>query len=443
MKKKLLYGGFLAVILAMGLALSVGVLFFGPSQAGANEKLSPAPVLIEKDGKLNNRFLSDAANWLGDHFYGRQELISVNNRLSALLFGTSGSDSVILGHHGWLYYGSTISDYTGENTMTDRELFCASNNLRLMASYCESRGIDFAFMIAPNKNSLYPENMPGYGVVSTLHASQKLHRLLDEMEVPYVDLFAAFRDQEEVLYFATDSHWNSKGAALGADLVNAAFGVESGYFSGAFSRSREPYTGDLYQMLYPAFSGTEYPPVYGGTLHFTYAGKATRPDSITLLTKGQGDTNLLVYRDSFGNLLYPYLANSYSDARFSRSNTYDLTADTDHVLIELVERNLRYLITYPPVMPSPAVSVALPQASESAVEVTHAPKARAPEGCDAWTGTLPHTENRSTVSLLWNGQCYQAFLLQEDAYTVYLPEGASPEALVIQNGETTQVYPIQ
>ena len=297
-------------------------------------------------------------------------------------------------------------------------------------------------MIAPNKNSLYPEYMPDYGVISTLHDAQKLHKLLDEMNVPYIDLFTAFRAEEETLYFFTDSHWNSKGAALGADLVNGAFDVKSGYFTAGFTNS-PGYTGDLYEMLYPAFAGTESQPLYGGKLQFDYSGNATRPDSITLLTKGQGNTNLLCYRDSFGNLLYPYLADSYADTRFSRSNTYDVTLEADHVLIELVERNLRYLITYPPIMPSPAVTMALPKGYAGAAQVTHAPKARAPGGCDAWTGTLPETAANATAYLLWDGQCYEVFLMENNAFTVYLPEGASPEALVIRNGEQAQVYTIQ
>ena len=51
---------------------------------------------------------------------------------------------------------------------------------------------------------------------------QRLHGLLDQLKVAYVDLFAAFSQVDETLYFAHDSHWNSKGAALGADLINRA-----------------------------------------------------------------------------------------------------------------------------------------------------------------------------------------------------------------------------
>ena len=80
-----------------------------------------------------------------------------------------------------------------------------------------------------------------------------------------------------------------------------------------------------------------------------FTSKATQPDAINLTTEGTGTGNLLCYRDSFGILLFPYLADSYASAKFSRLVNYDLTASADHVAIELVERNLRYLIQNVPI----------------------------------------------------------------------------------------------
>ena len=137
MKKYISYG-FMAVVLLLCLTLSVGILFAGPAEAGANERLAEAPALWEKDGSFNEDFLSDTAAWINDRFFGRQRIISVNNWLDGALFGVSGTEDVILGDGGWLYYGSTLEDYTGAQTMTDRELYCAARNVALMAEYCKS-----------------------------------------------------------------------------------------------------------------------------------------------------------------------------------------------------------------------------------------------------------------------------------------------------------------
>ena len=79
-------------------------------------------------------------------------------------------------------------------------------------------------------------------------------------------------------------------------------------------------------------------------------------DSITLTTECPAGTGtLLCYRDSFGRNLYPYLAESFGSAVFSRKNDYapgELAAG-DVMAVELVERNLRYLNTYVPTFPAP------------------------------------------------------------------------------------------
>lgn len=439
MKKKFLYISFTAVILLLALTLSLGTAVFGPAKAGANEQLSAKPVLIRSDGSWNPDFLSDAMTWFSDHFFLRQELISLNNWLSAKLFNTSGSDSVILGKDGWLYYADTLEDFSFTNEMSGQQLYAAANNLSLMAEYCEANGKQFLFALAPNKNSLYPENMPQWINESGKSNRMLLFGSLEARGIPYVNLFSAFEAEEEVLYFAHDSHWNSKGAALGADVINAAFGIQSAYYEDAFTEEA-PHAGDLYEMLYPAFTDPETDPVYDGELSFTYTGSGKSPDSITLETAAQGQGKLLAYRDSFGNLLYPYLADSYGEAYFSRSTVYDLTLDADFVLIELVERNLDYLITYVPVMPSPVRDISIRDRSDGTIEVSQT-KGKAPEGCVQLKGVLEDAEG--SVYVICGGTAYEAFLLKDGGFAVNVPESVEAEAVVYTVGGEYRLLTVQ
>lgn len=436
MTKKVLSWIFTVGVLLLSVTLVAGILIAGPAKAGANEVLSKAPQLTDKDGKLNDSFLNDAATWLSDHFFGRQELISTHNKTVSTVFGVSASDDVILGKDGWLYYEPTLADYTGTNTVSQRELFMAANNLALIQEYCDSQGREFAFVIAPNKNSLYPDAMPDYGVADPSANARLLHEALAERNVNYIDLFAVFEGQEEVLYFEHDSHWNSKGAALGADSINAAFGVDSDYFGGDFSQS-EYHLGDLYEMLYPSFRDTEENPVYGGSLDFTYTGKASKPDSITLETAGNGAGSLLCYRDSFGNLLYPYLADSYGTCRFSRSVSYDLTQAGECVLIELVERNISYLYTNLPVMPAPQRALTLPEAAGTAA--IQSKSVKSPEGMYQIKGTLPvEADTDSAIYVICDGVAYEAFCQASGGYGAYVPGEAQAVACYV-NG-TLQLF---
>lgn len=437
MKRINLYRCFIAAILVLSISFPVGTVLFGPSTAGANEQLAKPPVLI-KNGKLNDTFLSDAMQWYTDHAFLRQELISLNNLLSAKLFRTSGADSVILGKDGWLYYGYTLGDYTGDGALTEKELYAVANNLALMNEYVSQKGEKFLFVPVPNKNTLYPEQMPSSYKQSDDRSIFRLMAKLKTLQVPYADLYAAFKNENEPLYFAHDSHWNPKGAALGADVINSCFDVESDYYSDGFA-VRAENTGDLYNMLYPAFKDPETKPTYGGTLLFEYTDSGKAQDSIILKTRGQGSGTLLAYRDSFGNLLYPYLADTYADATFSRSTVYDLTGDADFVLVEIVERNLRYLISNVPIMESPVRQIDVPDSASGTISVKPT-SGKAPQGCVQLSG---HLEADGKMYVVCSGIAYEAFLLRDNRFAVNVPADAQPEAVVYTAGESLKKINIQ
>ena len=438
MKPTKAQGLFLAVFLILCLIPSVGLLCFGPSEAGANEIAPPAPRLTGADGTVNSDYLSELTDYVGRRFFLRQELITAHNRLVSGVFGTSAEDDVLLGRDGWLFYVSTLDDFTGRAPMSGRDVFAAAHNLALMQEYCAGEGTRFLFTVTPNKSSLYPERMRPYPIVGTQKNAELLQAALAREGVAYLDLFAAFRAQPDELYFAHDSHWNSRGAALGADCINAALGRESDYFSDAFSAGVR-HDGDLYAMLYPAAEDPERDPVYGGTLSFTHETENARPDSITLDTVSDGDGTLVMYRDSFGNLLYPYLADSFARARFSRQTAYDLTAakDADCLVVELVERNLVWLTQQRFCMPAPVRAADADAAARGGSARLETGTARAPEGCVRVDGVLPETpETETTVLVGCGGVYYEAFLLQDGGFTACLPETAQGacSVLCLQDG---------
>lgn len=343
---------FITFFLILCVIPSVGMLIAGPSGTVANEIPAPAPAVRTWDGKLNQNLLPDLSAWIGQNFALRKEAVTGWAGLNAALFRTSVTPDILLGKNGWLYYEPTRADYTGAAPMTDREIWCAARTLALLQEYAESTEADFFFTVAPDKNSLYDENMPALTRTGVLSNAERFSRRLGEMGVRYVDLFAVFRAQDEVLYYPTDSHWNGRGAALAADAILAVVGRESGYYTGAFSPGS--HRGDLYEMLYPA--GRSEDADYTYSPGFTFTADSQNPDSIVIRTRNDaGEGRLLLYRDSFGRNLYPYLAESFREASFSRKAVYDPTSLTagDVMGVELVERNLRYLNENVPAFPSP------------------------------------------------------------------------------------------
>ena len=57
-----------------------------------------------------------------------------------------------------------------------------------------------------------------------------------------------------------------------------------------------------------------------------------------------------MFRDSFGNALYPFMAEDFREATITRQMPYPLAQVQagDTVVVEIVERNLANLLKYPP-----------------------------------------------------------------------------------------------
>ena len=279
--KKTLSLIFTVLFLAVCLVPGLGLLLTGGADAAANEILPAAPV-IAADGDFNPDFLAETAAYVNGRFSFRLEGITAWAKLNAALFRTSTAENVLLGRDGWLFYAPTIHDYTGDAPMTARELYCAARTLYLLQEYAENRGGDFLFTAAPNKNTLYPEYMPARTRLGSVSDMDVLYALLDEMGVSYLDLRDIFSQEDEPLYFKTDSHWNAKGAALAADALLAAFGRESDYFPGTVSAGNT-HRGDLYEMLYPAGKALEEDFAYAPGFSFT--ANTDNPDRVTITTE--------------------------------------------------------------------------------------------------------------------------------------------------------------
>ena len=423
---------FTALFLLLCLIPGAGLLIFGPSEARANEAAPRRPELIDANGELNAGVLDDTEDYVNEAFSLRQELITLWAHVEAL-FGESAEDGVILGSDGWLYYADELADYTGTEPMTERQVFAAARNLALMREYAEGLGADFVFTIAPNKSSLYPEHMPSYPRSGERTDAERLAAELEAQDVNYVNLFELFAAEDATLYFAHDSHWTSRGAALAADALNAALGVESGYADGYEFESRA-HTGDLFEMLYPAGRDTETDDAPAG-LAFTQ-GEGVRPDSITIDTEGAGEGRLLMFRDSFGELLYPFMAEGFAEARFSRQAAYDLTLaeelSADCVVIEIVERNLSWLYEQPALLPAPEREIDAAGAAPGAASLD---MEGVSDGFHSVTGAISgEIDVDSPVYIGYNGAWYEA-LLTNDGFTAMLPgEGGGEYAACWYSG---------
>ncbi|MCD7768552.1 MAG: hypothetical protein LUH36_00310 [Oscillospiraceae bacterium] len=427
---------FIVLFFAACLVPVVGLAVNGPSEAAANEAPVAKLRLIKLDGTLNKSFLSDLQTYVSNGFYLRLNLITAWDKLCANVFHTSANEDVLIGPDGWLFYGAAVDGLSGANQLTDREIWCCARSLYLMQEYTESQGAVFVFAVPCGKYTLYPEHAPSYVTVAEGSSLTRLTEAMDEQGVSYADLYAAFTAVDEELYWKWDSHWNSKGAALAADTILATAGMESDYFSGPFT-AEETHLGDLYEMLYPTGTELEADYTWSQGFTFTYTSSFGSYDDVTIQTANESGTgSLLMFRDSSGRNLYPYMAQSFAVAMFSRLSSYRLDyiaeQQADVVVIELAERTLDYILEYPAVYPAPVRDESvLTGAVKTESTLTAAEAGATMEGYIQLTGTLPETAVDSPVYIVTaDGAVYEA-IPNEGSFTAWLPEETEWETAAV------------
>lgn len=327
-----------------------------------NKVLSEFPKLSE-ERKLNVDFLNDLGEYFTDHFAFRPQMVSSNALIYGKLFGTSTTDQVLIGKNNWMYYTETLNDYTGQHLMTERALKNVVHNLALMQKYVESRGSEFLLVIAPNKNSIYDENMPYYYRKRTgKNNYERLMPLLDSAGIHYTDLFTAFAESDEVLYLERDSHWTNKGAVLAYNQIMENTDLDYETYEHIPYEVKKDHMGDLTEMLYPENSEPDENEYYQKEWLHSYSNEVTdNMDDWIETSSPKSDACLLMYRDSFGESMLPFLAEEFGSAYFSRLVPYNLLNvdryQPDYTVIERTERRLSSFAEQAAVMQTSEVQI--------------------------------------------------------------------------------------
>ena len=458
-KGKLIY---CILFFAICLCPSLGMLVTKQETSSENRQLSEFPSPKTEEGKINVEWLSQAGDYFQEHFAFRNELVTGNALLHGRLLETSTADGVIQGKNGWLYYKDSLDDYLGQDLLSDRSLFNIAHMLSMTQQALEEKGVNFLFTIAPNKNSLYGDNMPYYDKlkVSGQTNRENLEDWLKTEKVAYADLYQALMEEDEVLYHARDSHWNNKGAALAADVLMDALGKGHDSYEGESYTVRRDYTGDLDTMLYPLASTADDEIYYDKeTTYATVEEIQSNFDPRITTVNPVKEGSLVMYRDSFGNALLPYMADAYANAYFSRGIPYQLmdveihSADT--VIIERAERFLPEMSQFPPVLTAKEISLTEDQElqeSDGAVDVKIKPQGMTAQLSGRIKEGLLDTDSR--IYLKVNGSVYEAFPmdvkveenLDDNGFCLYLPselvaaDGNDVEILIEKDNKIYNIY---
>ena len=319
-----------------------------------NRMLAEAPKL-SLSSLRDGAFMSGTADYITDHFVGRDLWVSVRSAISLLAL-RSEQNGVYRVRDG----------YIDGFSQKDTDFF--EDNVSAVSAFGETVrdtfGIPVYTLVAPTATQIEKDRLPAFA--APLDAAPLFERLA---ALPgFIDVRDVFAENEGgPLYYRTDHHWTARGAYLAyaafqsargkAAESEASYGIEQvtdrffgtlysrfGLFDGRFPDAIfAPSAEALGRVTVTDGKGESRASVYDPS---ALAGKDRYRyflggnDPILQIDTEQSDGRLLLIKDSYANALLPYLLREYAhitavDLRYYPGTVLSLLAEGayDEVLI--------------------------------------------------------------------------------------------------------------
>ncbi len=437
-----------AIFILLCLIPSAGMLILPESPNFEKRELAEFPALTE-NGTFNEHFPSQFEDYFSDHFALRSYIVSADAALKYYGAGYSGNPAVVAGREGCLFFSSTMDDYYRTNAVNDTDLFRLVQTVELMNGYCQSKDIPFLLMVAPNKNSVYPEWMPA--AVSPGEGKNNLEKLTQALSGRdyFLDVKRLFDNTryDPVYYHKLDSHWNNLGgrrvyAAVMQNLAARRGSFAYDDYAAVMPAPVENWQGDLDQMLLPTLGRRDLQYDFGIQKEYKAQKPITDPMALSIsTTSAKNDRSVLFFRDSFFSNLIDFFSNNLGEAEYTRAVPYQFELaekkEYDGVVLEIVERNLMNLLGSTPVFAAREVQEPLyaDNEREDVLPCTLTPKGK----LTLVSGTIPEGWMKPGVHIYLaiqnaeNRRLYEAFPICSD------PDGTLEENAKVSNGYSLYV----
>jgi hypothetical protein len=292
-------------------------------------------------------FPAAASHYFEDHFGLRARLVRWQALLRLRVFGVSASPDVIVGRDGWLFYAGDggTEDIVSAVPFTDAELEAWRTTLEHTRDWMRSRGIVYVFVLAPDKHEVYPELLPAsirrVGIESRTDALVRYLR--ERSTVPVLDLRETLSGAKgrERIYHRTDTHWNDRGAFAASQALLRVLAPRLA----VPVRGRDAFTPE--EEVVPALDLAGMLGIGDGMTEVDLRLVPRAPLRARIVEPATPDARLMdarivteqdapsrpravVFRDSFGSALIPFLSEEFSRAVY----LWQYNVDPDVVLAE-------------------------------------------------------------------------------------------------------------
>lgn len=357
---------FLSVLAALMLWPSLAAVGLVPGRLEVFEKRQPAPFPSPVASLVTwEKWPRSFETFFDDNLPNRGFLLRLNAWMKYNLFATSPTPAVLVGREGWLFHAmpDDLREAAGRLERTPAEIRQLRIVLEERHDALAEHGIDYLVLVAPTKQTVYPDKLPTWLVPGCPNRGRR-ERLLAELEradspVAIEDFTAALVEARhrhgDDVYYRHDSHWTYRGACEAyAWLANrhpewfrppAADWVEP---------SVERPSNLMHLMGLPGEETSVFPQPRTGfhvrprPLDTRWLQSLAERCHVDVSTGPTGDGVLYFLADSFAGWNKPYLAENFSrtvlvnpwDARLQRYAQFPL----DHIRAEKSRLVIQQLI---------------------------------------------------------------------------------------------------
>jgi hypothetical protein len=247
----------------------------------------------------------------------------------------------LIGKSGWLYTveDSLMEEFRGIKKFKAAQLEEIYQNLQYRKERLSKMGIQYYILIAPNKQTIYPEYIQKkYTIVDKNTRWKQTKQYLLSKGINYIiDPTEALvkETKNSQPYYKTDLHWSNMGAFIASQLlleqIHKDIPTMHSHLASDYNISPIAFTkGDLARMINaynipdkdykfssPALDKIQYFP---GPAYPSYV--SSQPTILTI----SGDTTkpkTLMFRDSFGNGMIQFISQESSTAIYVWTHVFD------------------------------------------------------------------------------------------------------------------------
>jgi len=296
-------------------------------------------------------------SYLAEGIGFRPWLLIAGNRLRYEL-GAPATHDVVIGKRGWLFYGGSeeIEQYLGLRPLDAPQIQAILDRIDSYRRELQAQGALLVFVIAPNKSSIYPEELPdGLNPIGPTPADQFMRALAARPEILAVDGRALLRQNRQLgpLFYKTDTHWNELGAyiVLRAAIARAGLGAERFHPLGDYGITLGSAATDLLRFLdmgrYLAWDVPYLHEKFPNTALTWQRNAPDDPVTDVIARPPPARGRVLVIGDSFSKGWMRFLGENF--ARVVRvanpQQAHDVTLASekpDLVILEIVEREIEH-----------------------------------------------------------------------------------------------------